>query len=116
MKKVLIGLVLALGLAGCNINLNPNVATPQDVVIAANAFDAAEATAANYLTLPLCGSVAKVCRTQASDPGRHGTVRAGRAARDQLLADINSSTPIPVTLLQALTTTVSTLQSLNVTQ
>ncbi len=116
MKKVLIGLVLALGLAGCNINLNPNVATPQDVVIAANAFDAAEATAANYLSLPLCGGAYKVCRDAALSKKVASTVRAGRAARDQLLADINSSTPIPVTLLQALTTTVSTLQSLNVTQ
>ena len=77
MKKVLIGLVLALGLAGCNINLNPNVATPQDVVIAANAFDAAEATAANYLTLPLCGERGQSLSPHQSHqhPGRHGSSR-----------------------------------------
>ena len=113
MKKVLIGLVLALGLAGCNINLNPNVATPQDVVIAANAFDAAEATAANYLTLPLCGTTAKVCRTQAISIQVASAVRAGRVARDQLLADVKANNPAPVSLFQTLSATVSTLQALN---
>ena len=114
MKLMYLAIPVALAIAGCNVN--PDVATPNQVVIAANAFDAAEATAANYLSLPLCGGMAKVCRDAALSKKVAQTVRTGRTARDQLLADINSSTPVPVTLLQALTTTVSTLQSLNVTQ
>lgn len=113
MRKLFLIGVIGLALAGCNVNLNPNVATPSQVSVAINAFDAAEATAANYLTLPLCGGANKVCRTAATSSQITVAVRAGRTARDQLTQDLQANVSTPVTLLQTLTTAVSTLQALN---
>lgn len=113
MKKLIIAsaLVASVGLVGCGINLNPNVASPNQIYIAVNAFDAAEATATNYLGLPLCPSAA-VCRTTAASQAIVNAVRVGRVARDQLTVDLQTNVTAPITLLQSLTTAVSTLQSL----
>ena len=114
MKKLFLILPL-LAMAGCNtFNLNPNVASPSSVVVAINAFDAAEATAANYLLLPDCVKVAtKVCRSAAISASVVKAVTAGRVARDSIQADLKSNITAQVTTLQVLTTAVSTLQSLN---
>lgn len=97
MKKVLIVGALALSLAGCastspltTIENAWSAATgatvpASSVVIAANTFDALEATATNYLALPKCtGKNGPVCR----DPGATAkiipAVRAGRVARANL--------------------------------
>lgn len=113
MKSLILLGVLGLALAGCNVNLNPSIATPSQVDIAINSFDAAEVTATNYLRLPLC-SVAgvQVCRTQAASQSVYTAVKSGRVARDQLTADLAANASAPVTLLQSLTTAVSTLQSI----
>jgi hypothetical protein len=116
MKKILIVAAL-LALAGCNsslFGLNPNVASPSSVVVAINAFDAAEATAANYLLLPDCSKVTtKVCRSATISTSIVKAVKSGRVARDALQADLTANTTAPVTTIQVLTTAVATLQSLN---
>ncbi len=104
--------ITLLGLAGCNVNINPNVATPNQVIIAANAYNAAEVSATNYLRLPLCGvEVKTTCRTQAISQSIVNAVRAGRTARRAVLADLQTNTTIPLTLLQTLSAAVVTMQS-----
>ena len=114
MKKLLV-IPLVVALAGCAsfnpFGLNPNLVTPNQADIAINAFDGLEATAANYLSLPVCGSVP--CRSQKVSTSIAAAVRAGRTARDQIDADLKTNIAVPITLLQTLQTAVATLQTLN---
>jgi len=114
-KKSLIlagALIGLLPLGGC-VGLNPNVATPQQVIVASNAFDAAEATATNYLRLPPCPTQ-KVCRDASVVAKLVPAVRTARGARDSLIGYVKSNPGqnAPVTLIDALTTSVTTLTSL----
>lgn len=90
MKKILIPLVLALSLGACaNLQNAWNVATSaqvtyQTVAIAANTFDALEATATAYLRLPKCGGTVVVCRDPTATKKIIPAVRAGRVARNNL--------------------------------
>jgi len=112
MNRIIV-LMAALALAGCNVNVNPTVATPNQVVIAINAFDAVEATATTYLGWPLCGAPGvSVCRTLATSKAVANGVRTGRAARDALVADLQANASAPITALDTLTATISTLQTL----
>lgn len=112
MKKIV--LLLALGLAGCSTlaTLEGTTISPTQVIVAANSFDAAEATATNYLRLPTCPA-AKLCKTQAGINAIVLAIRSGRKARSDLEAYVNANPgqPAPVTLYDALTAAVSTLQS-----
>jgi hypothetical protein len=119
MKYLRIALLL-LPLGGCaglqqfvNNVINSTV-SPPTVYVAAQAFDAAEQTAANYLSLPLCtGAGAQVCRTAAGSAAIAKAIRAGRPIRNQLEAAINAgngNAPVPASTLQLLLNSNSTIQ------
>jgi hypothetical protein len=105
-----------LALAGCSAvtTLTSPALTPTQVIVAANSFDAIEATATNYLGLPTCPTATPVCKTAAGVAAIVPAIRAGRAARVTLEAAVNSggSTPVPVSAYTTLTTAVGTLQAL----
>jgi hypothetical protein len=111
MRNKLLIFLVGLALAGCNPD--PNVATPNQVVIAVNAYNAAVATGRNYLVLPLCSATAPtVCRTQALSQSVYTALKSGRAARTQLLAALAANQAAPVTAVQALEAAYSVIQSL----
>jgi hypothetical protein len=61
--------------------------SPTAVILAANAFDALEASATNYLRLPKCSTVAtSICRDPGATRAMIPAVRAGRIARNNLEA------------------------------
>ncbi len=112
-KELLASLALALALAGCNTNINPSVATPNQVVIAVNAYNAAVATGTNYLKLPVCSTIVGApCRTSALSQSVYSALRAGRSARTQLLAALANNTSAPLTALQALEAAYSVIQQI----
>ena len=106
-----IGLV-GLGLASCDNPFNPTVASASNAVLAVNAFGVVEATATQYLTLPLCPG-AVVCRTKALSISIAQSVRTGIAARNAIMADLNSNISAPITTIDTLNAAVAALQSLN---
>lgn len=120
MKKLLLVGLLALG--GCaNLQNDLNVlsgssVTPQQVVVAGNAFDAVEATATTYLKLPGCPATTAVpvCRSAAAAVQIAAAIRTGRAARNAMEGFVNAApgTPAPVSNYNTLMTAISTLQSL----
>lgn len=111
MKKFVVAIGLGLALTGCNVN--PNVATPNQVVIAVNAYNAAVATGTTYLKLPLCAPVpAPPCRTQGLSQQVYSSLKAGRAARTQLLAALANNQSAPITAIQALEAAYSVIQSI----
>jgi len=93
MRKLLI-LPLLLVLGGCAAlskvenaftTLSGASVSPAAVVVAANSFDALEATATNYLRLPRCGKTAtKVCRDKAATAVLIPAIQNGRKARNDL--------------------------------
>lgn len=82
--KWIIGMVLALGLAGCSAmgSVTPNTTA----YVGANAFDAVEVTATKYLRLPVCGTGPVICRTHAASKVVITQVKAGRVVRNNLEA------------------------------
>ena len=84
--------------------------SPTTLIIAANGFDAAEASATEYL---------KWCKANLSQPACSKSnltnvvagVRAGRTARNNLEPYITSGKAGPVALYNTLVATVTTLQS-----
>jgi hypothetical protein len=89
--------------------------TPNQAVIAINAFDAVEATGTQYLQLPACASTAsKLCRTPGGASSVVKYIRLGRLARNNLEAAINTGggAPIAISLYQALTSQTTTLQAI----
>lgn len=115
MRKIILVSLFALSLGACAsvTTLLGTTVSPTQVIVAANSFDAIEATATNYLTLPICPA-AKICRTQAGVNAIVPAIRAGRQARSQLEAYVtaNPGQPVPVSLYNAVMTAVSSLQSL----
>lgn len=112
MRTLLLALGLATGLAGC-ATLDPNVATPNQVVIGINAYNAAVVTGTTYLHLPLCtASVTLPCRTQGLSQQVYTALRSGRAARTQLLAALAANQSAPVTALQALQAAYAVVQQI----
>lgn len=117
MKKFLLVLPLTLSLGACaTLQADWSIITgasisPTQIVIAANAFDAAEATATQYLlyckaALPAPSICAlKTRQTVVS------AVRAGRTARNQLEPYVVSGTAGPAAIYNTLTATVSSLQT-----
>lgn len=118
MKKVLV-LVLALALGACAqfqkfqqvYTLATETTVPaQAVVVAANAFDAIEGTAAQYFVY---------CRTNLSTPACSAdnrrtiirTIRSGRAARNKLETYIAGNTPAPSVIYNTLIAAINTLQA-----
>lgn len=117
MKKFLLVIPLTLSLGACaTLQSDWSIITgasisPTQIVIAANAFDAAEATATQYLlyckaTIPAPSICAlKTRQTVVS------AVRAGRTARNQLEPYVVSGTAGPAAIYNTLTATVSSLQT-----
>jgi hypothetical protein len=118
-KRIILALSLAFALAGCASLTNTwNAVTgatvsPAAVIVAANAFDALEVTATNYLKLVKCnGSNGPVCRDPAATKVIIPAVRSGRVARnnlEQFLKD-NPGQLGPSGLYNALTASINTLQ------
>lgn len=117
MKKILIGLTLVAGLAGCakiEAALTTTV-SPQAALVAANSFDAMEAVATGYLQLPTCGKTAVVtCKTTAAVNTIVPAVRSGRAARDQIeaLLKASSGAAIPLANYNTLQAVITSLQGI----
>lgn len=60
--------------------------SPKAIIVAANAFNAAEATATNYLKLPRCAPATRpICREPSATKVIIPAVRSGRVARDELV-------------------------------
>ena len=118
MRKFIGAAVLALALAGCNTNFDPNVATPNQAVIAINAYNAGVATGKNYLTLPLCPATVTVataaCRTQALSQTVYTALKTGRVARSQILAALQANAALPITAIQALEAAYAVIQQIPV--
>lgn len=95
MKKFLAIAALALSLGACAELKNAwDVVTtatvsPTLVVVAANSFDAVEATATQYLKLPKCvkgtASAPGICRSRSGTAMLIPAIKSGREARDELL-------------------------------
>ena len=108
-------------MAGCtslqNVydTLNGTSVSPTAVYVAANAFDAVEATATNYLRLKKCTTTSgPVCRNPTATAQIIPAVRSGRVARTNLENFMvqNPGALGPVGLYNALTTATSTLQAI----
>jgi hypothetical protein len=116
MKKLIAIASLAFVLSGCATISNLQLAltttvTPTEALVAANAFDAAQAGATAYLTY--CqqqGNVPAAC-SAANRRGVISYVRSGRKARSQVEGYIVSSTSVPAAIYNALITAVSGLRS-----
>lgn len=125
MKKIFICALVSLSLSGCaamqkvgaGIGNAWSVATgasvpASSVVITSNTLDALEATATNYLSLPLCGTAITACRNRAATRPIENAVRAARVARNNLEAfqRANPGQLGASGLYNALQSAVSTLQ------
>lgn len=117
MKKLLAVIPLLFALGGCaSLQTAWNVVTgisvsPTQIIVAANAFDAGEASATQYLlyckaTVPAPSYCALAIRRQVV-----AAVRAGRVARVQLEPYIVSGTAGPVAVYNTLVATVTSLQA-----
>jgi hypothetical protein len=116
MKLKLASLVIvgALGFSGCAYvsTLEGTTVSPTQVIVAGNSFDAIEATATNYIRLPLCPA-ATLCRTAAATKAIVPAVRAARTARSQMEAYVNANpgSPAPVSLYNTAITAINALES-----
>jgi hypothetical protein len=117
MKRFFIVFPLLFALGACaSLQTAWDVATgtevsPTQIIVAANAFDAGEASATQYLMF--CKSVAPAPSYCALSTRKTvvAAVRAGRAARIQLEPYIVSGAAGPAALYNTLVATITTLQS-----
>jgi outer membrane protein assembly factor BamE (lipoprotein component of BamABCDE complex) len=109
-RTLIIVALAALALVGCNVN--PNVATANEVYTAGNAWYAAQVAGNTYMRLPLCSVAPAPCRTQAMTVTVYADLKKGNTLAQTVLADVNAGTPVSLTLMQSLTAIVTTLQSL----
>lgn len=118
MKKLLLALTLGLALASCAKLENAYQAvtsatvTAQQVYIAANAFDGIEASATNYLRLPVCGSLP--CRNPSATKSIVSAIRSGRLARNKLESAVGADPtgPVDANLYSTLTSSTSTIKAI----
>jgi hypothetical protein len=116
MKKFLLLIPLCLALGACATLENTwSVITgasvsPTQIIVAANAFDAGEATATQYLLYCKANPAASPCAL-ATRQAVIKAVRAGRVTRGQLEPYIVSGAAGPSALYNALVATVTQLQS-----
>lgn len=113
MRKFFIAGLLAAGLAAC-ANTNSLSLTTTQVYVAAQAFDAAEVTATNYLGLPPCVSGASpVCRNQVAAAAIVAATRGGYKARRALVTACAASVTAPACISDyaAVTAAVNGLQT-----
>jgi hypothetical protein len=111
MRTLIILALAGIVLAACNVN--PNVATPNEVYAAGNAWYAAQVAGNTYMRLQVCSAaVPAPCRTKAMTQTVYNDLKTGNGLAQTVLADVNSGTPVSLTLVQSLTAIISTLQSL----
>jgi hypothetical protein len=120
--KMILAIALGLSLASC-ATIKADIASieviasgsvsPQKVLVAANAFDAAETTGTNYLGLPVCPQGAPACRTPAIVAIVVKSIRSGRSARNQLEAYMTAhpGSVVPVSYYNALATAIKAIQN-----
>lgn len=117
MRKIILTLSLALALGGCaNIQTAWKVVTeakvsPQQILVAANAFDAAEASATQYLLYCKAGGHGTSPCALATRQKVVTGVRTGRSARNALEPYIISGGAGPSGIYNTLISAVSTLQT-----
>lgn len=114
MKKILL---LCLALGGCSTiaNLESAGLSMNQVYVAANAFDAAENTATQYLKLPACSpGNGYVCRNPAAVTAIANVGRPAVKARQNLVAAclVSTTSADCVSAYGTVTTAVSTLQAI----
>lgn len=126
MKKLLTIVALALALSGCAqiqktfevtgnaITAVENAVTPQQIYIAANAFDAVKVSATNYLELRRCPQNAPFCRDPAVTKKLIPLIRAGTIARNNAVAwaRANPNGFADVSLYEKLTSITSTIEEM----
>jgi hypothetical protein len=116
MKKLLLIIPLALSLGACaSLQTAWSVVTgvsvsPTQILVAANAFDAGEASATQYLLFCKANPAQSVCALKTRQ-AVVSAVRAGRVTRNQLEPYIVSNTAGPAALYNALVATVTALKS-----
>lgn len=110
MLKIFAVAALALLAAACAKSPANIAITQHEISAAVNAYDAAELTAGNYLSLPRCPAAA-VCQTLAGATAVAKATRAGRAARDDIETHLGVGAT-PATSLDALNAATAALQAL----
>lgn len=116
MKKLLLTVSLALSLGACaNLQTAWEVITsasvsPTQIIVAGNAFDAAEASATQYLMYCKVNPAMTACGL-AARKNVVAAVRAGRTARNGLEPYVVSGTAGPSALFNAMVTSINTLQA-----
>lgn len=117
MKKLLLLALLALPLGACaSLQTAWSVVTgvsvsPTQIIVAANAFDAGEASATQYLLYCKATVPAPTYCALATRQAVVKAVRAGRITRNQLEPYIVSGTAGPAALYNTLIATVQSLQT-----
>lgn len=120
MKKFLLILPLALSLGACATFdqkiqtvwsvITSAAVTPQQIIVAGNAFDAVEASATQYLTYCSVNPALTACVLKTRQLVV-AAVRAGRSARNQLEPYVTSGTAGPAAIYNTLTASITTLQT-----
>lgn len=116
MKKLLLVIPLALSLGACASLqtawsvISGTSVSPTQIIIAANAFDAGEASATQYLLYCKANPTETYCALKTRQ-AVVSAVRAGRVTRAQLEPYIVSGTAGPVALYNTLVATVTALKS-----
>ena len=116
MKKLLIIAALTISLGGCATFekdwaiITGTTVSPTQILIAANAFDAGEASATQYLLYCKANAAVPACALKTRQTVV-SAVRAGRVARNQLEPYIVSGTAGPTAIYNTLVATVTSLQS-----
>lgn len=129
MKKLLVIVAITLTLAGCagtrvgnffevagnaiTAAQSANI-TPQQIYIAANAFDAVKVSATNYLELKRCPTNAPFCRDPAVTKKLIPLIRAGTIARNNAVtwARANPNGFAEQSLYEKLTAITSTIEEM----
>ena len=116
MKKLIAIAFLTLSLGACaNLQnawqmITSASVSPTQIIVAANAFDAAEASATQYLLFCKVNPVMKGCDLTTRKTVV-AAVRAGRTARNGLEPYIVSGTAGPSALFNTMVTSINTLQA-----
>jgi hypothetical protein len=100
--------------AGNAITATENAVTPQQIYIAANAFDAVKVSAINYLELKRCPTNAPFCRDPSVTKKLIPLIRAGTIARNNAVtwARANPNGFADVSLYNKLTAITSTIEEM----
>lgn len=124
--KFVLGISIFLAIGGCAqiqktfdtvgnaITAAENAVTPQQIYIAANAFDAIKVSATNYLELKRCPQNAPFCRDPAVTKKLIPLIRAGTVARNNVVAwaRANPNGFADVSLYNKLTAITSTIEEM----